>query len=78
MCDDFIAHFDVVWDSEKEYLRNLQLILCCYRQELLAWMNNLLQLNITKVEQCGTGYDLRLSMPTWPIYGRSWRCNRFW
>ncbi len=26
------------------------------RQELLAWLNNLLQLNITKVEQCGTGY----------------------
>ncbi|KAJ6115524.1 hypothetical protein N7523_005941 [Penicillium sp. IBT 18751x] len=27
------------------------------RQELLAWLNNLLQLNITKIEQCGTGYD---------------------
>jgi hypothetical protein len=27
------------------------------RQELLAWLNNLLQLNVTKVEQCGTGYD---------------------
>lgn len=27
-----------------------------YRQELLAWLNNLLQLNITKIEQCGTGY----------------------
>lgn len=26
------------------------------RQELVAWLNNLLQLNITKVEQCGTGY----------------------
>lgn len=26
------------------------------RQELLAWINNLLQLNITKIEQCGTGY----------------------
>jgi RP/EB family microtubule-associated protein len=25
------------------------------RQELLAWLNNLLQLNVTKVEQCGTG-----------------------
>ncbi|KAK7703710.1 microtubule integrity protein mal3 [Botryosphaeria dothidea] len=25
------------------------------RQELLAWVNNLLQLNITKVEQCGAG-----------------------
>ena len=27
-----------------------------HRQELVAWLNNLLQLNITKVEQCGTGY----------------------
>ncbi|KAL2022546.1 hypothetical protein VTK56DRAFT_5153 [Thermocarpiscus australiensis] len=25
------------------------------RQELVNWVNNLLQLNITKVEQCGTG-----------------------
>ncbi|KAL2164021.1 hypothetical protein VTH06DRAFT_3235 [Thermothelomyces fergusii] len=25
------------------------------RQELVQWLNNLLQLNITKVEQCGTG-----------------------
>ncbi|EAW09759.1 microtubule-binding protein BIM1 [Aspergillus clavatus NRRL 1] len=25
------------------------------RQELLAWLNNLLQLNLTKIEQCGTG-----------------------
>ena len=29
------------------------------RQELLAWLNNLLQLNVTKVEQCGTGYGDR-------------------
>ncbi|PYH74907.1 microtubule-binding protein BIM1 [Aspergillus vadensis CBS 113365] len=28
------------------------------RQELLAWINNLLQLNMTKVEQCGTGAAL--------------------
>lgn len=28
------------------------------RQELLAWVNGLLQLNITKVEQCGTGAAL--------------------
>ncbi|PYI10441.1 putative microtubule associated protein EB1 [Aspergillus sclerotiicarbonarius CBS 121057] len=28
------------------------------RQELLAWINNLLQLNLTKVEQCGTGAAL--------------------
>jgi len=28
------------------------------RQELLAWLNNLLQLNVTKVEQCGTGAAL--------------------
>lgn len=27
-----------------------------YRQELVQWLNSLLQLNITKVEQCGTGY----------------------
>ncbi len=31
-----------------------------HRQELLAWLNNLLQLNLTKVEQCGTGYVLEL------------------
>jgi len=28
------------------------------RQELLSWLNGLLQLNITKVEQCGTGAAL--------------------
>jgi len=28
------------------------------RQELVSWLNNLLQLNITKVEQCGTGAAL--------------------
>ncbi|KAI5297630.1 hypothetical protein KEM56_004661, partial [Ascosphaera pollenicola] len=28
------------------------------RQELVAWLNNLLQLNLTKVEQCGTGAPL--------------------
>ncbi|KAI0127683.1 microtubule associated protein [Xylariales sp. AK1849] len=28
------------------------------RQELIAWLNSLLQLNITKVEQCGTGAAL--------------------
>jgi len=28
------------------------------RQELLAWLNGLLQLNMTKVEQCGTGAAL--------------------
>ncbi|KIW35612.1 uncharacterized protein PV07_02298 [Cladophialophora immunda] len=28
------------------------------RQELLGWLNGLLQLNITKVEQCGTGAAL--------------------
>ncbi|KAM0720217.1 hypothetical protein Q7P37_004353 [Cladosporium fusiforme] len=28
------------------------------RQELLAWLNGLLQLNVTKVEQCGTGAAL--------------------
>jgi len=28
------------------------------RQELVQWLNNLLQLNVTKVEQCGTGAAL--------------------
>ncbi|KAL4785661.1 calponin homology domain-containing protein [Aspergillus varians] len=28
------------------------------RQELLAWLNNLLQLNMTRIEQCGTGAAL--------------------
>ena len=28
------------------------------RQELLSWLNSLLQLNMTKVEQCGTGAAL--------------------
>ncbi|KEZ42709.1 hypothetical protein SAPIO_CDS5977 [Scedosporium apiospermum] len=28
------------------------------RQELVSWLNQLLQLNITKVEQCGTGAAL--------------------
>ncbi|KFY75447.1 hypothetical protein VC83_08130 [Pseudogymnoascus destructans] len=28
------------------------------RQELVAWLNSLLQLNVTKVEQCGTGAAL--------------------
>ncbi|KAI0526158.1 hypothetical protein F5B22DRAFT_584662 [Xylaria bambusicola] len=27
-----------------------------YGQELVAWLNSLLQLDMTKVEQCGTGY----------------------
>ena len=30
------------------------------RQELLAWANSLLQLNLTKVEQFGTGYGTLL------------------
>jgi hypothetical protein len=33
-----------------------QALIVLNRQELLAWLNNLLQLNVTKVEQCGTGY----------------------
>lgn len=33
------------------------------RQELLSWLNGLLQLNITKVEQCGTGYVPRTILP---------------
>jgi len=39
------------------------LILRWRRQELIAWLNNLLQLNITKVEQCGTGYVIPLVCP---------------
>ena len=35
------------------------------RQELLGWPNNLLQLNVTKVEQCGTGYEC--SSPEIPV-----------
>ena len=33
------------------------------RQELLHWLNSLLQLNVTKVEQCGTGYVLEARAP---------------
>lgn len=36
------------------------------RQELLAWLNGLLQLNMTKVEQCGTGYVSTTSTITRP------------
>ena len=37
-----------------------------YRQELLAWLNNLLQLNMTKIEQCGTGYERAPSLLNHP------------
>ncbi|KAI5816747.1 calponin homology domain-containing protein [Pyronema omphalodes] len=37
------------------------------RQELLNWLNSLLQLNITRVEQCGTGAALCQVMDS--IYG---------
>ncbi|KAH0607033.1 uncharacterized protein H6S33_003021 [Morchella sextelata] len=37
------------------------------RQELLNWVNNLLQLNITRIEQCGTGAALCQIMDS--IYG---------
>jgi hypothetical protein len=40
---------------------NHVLTLLLRRQELIAWLNNLLQLNITKVEQCGTGYVMTLA-----------------
>ena len=37
------------------------------RQELLGWLNNLLQLNITKIEQCGTGYGFKKAfLPSLP------------
>lgn len=41
------------------------------RQELVAWLNNLLQLNITKVEQCGTGYVARAEDRGAPLALRS-------
>lgn len=44
------------------------------RQELLNWLNQLLQLNVTKVEQCGTGAALCQVFDS--IYGMSgilWR-----
>ena len=44
-------------------MRSTDITYLAIRQELLAWMNNLLQLNITKVEQCGTGY-VRAVLPT--------------
>ncbi len=43
------------------------------RQELLSWLNNLLQLNVTKVEQCGTGYDCPLNRLWTGLYGREER-----
>ena len=43
------------------------------RQELLAWLNNLLQLNVTKVEQCGTGYGLHLRLYKEPSGRDGWR-----
>ncbi|KLU93214.1 microtubule-associated protein RP/EB family member 1, partial [Magnaporthiopsis poae ATCC 64411] len=39
------------------------------RQELVQWLNSLLQLNITKVEQCGTGQfaaPVKLSLTSSP------------
>jgi RP/EB family microtubule-associated protein len=37
------------WATDQNWRRK-------HRQELLAWLNGLLQLNVTKVEQCGTGW----------------------
>lgn len=37
------------------------------RTELIAWLNDLLQLNYTKVEQCGTGAAYAQIMDS--IYG---------
>jgi hypothetical protein len=45
-------------DIDGELLKYLKADLEGDRQELLSWLNNLLQLNVTKVEQCGTGYVL--------------------
>lgn len=41
------------------------------RQELLHWLNSLLQLNVTKVEQCGTGYANSNLRPTTLLIGYS-------
>jgi hypothetical protein len=46
------------------------------RQELLAWLNNLLQLNVTKVEQCGTGYAFLPSPKFHPSITPPVRCRR--
>jgi len=35
------------------------------RQELLQWLNGLLQLNYTKIEQCGSGTLWRHADPKW-------------
>jgi hypothetical protein len=53
----------------------LVLMLSFLRQELLHWLNSLLQLNITKVEQCGTGYAC-LDLPS-RIYLPSRCVHRF-
>ena len=49
------------------------------RSELLAWLNELLQINYTKVEQCGTGgaycqildsiyrKSFPKTLPAWPL-----------
>ena len=45
------------------------------RQELLAWLNDLLQLNYTKIEQVGTGAALCQIFDS--IYGASRRLFKF-
>lgn len=48
-----------------------------YRQELLAWLNNLLQLNMTKIEQCGTGYE-RAPSPLTILVENPWPSQCIW
>lgn len=42
-----------------DVLQRADVLTPAFRQELVAWVNSLLQLNLTKVEQCGTGYEDR-------------------
>jgi hypothetical protein len=51
--------FRLLLQAAPPHSRNCSANYGVYRQELVAWLNNLLQLNITKVEQCGTGYVTR-------------------
>lgn len=49
---------------------------CESRNDLLNWLNELLQLNIAKIEQCGTGAALCQVMDS--IYGTALPCNNGW
>ena len=53
---------------DSESLSEHPLTHVCSRQELLTWLNGLLQLNMTKVEQCGTGYATPIFPHTQPWF----------